>query len=65
MAKCQPLDFDKTLTQQGKPESLLACPRSWPEAKLIAPALLPAKQLTDDQVVGRAENGNEGLFRFL
>ena len=24
--KCQPLDFDKTLTQQGKPWSLLACP---------------------------------------
>lgn len=37
-----PFVFEKTLTQQGKPESLPACPCTWPEAKLIAPVLFPA-----------------------
>jgi hypothetical protein len=36
-------DFERTLTQQGRPQGLPACPRTKPEAKLIAPALLPAQ----------------------
>jgi hypothetical protein len=40
-------NFEKTLTQQGKPESLPACPARWPEANLIAPALFPARKTGD------------------
>jgi hypothetical protein len=32
-------------------------PRTWPEAKLIAPVLLPAARFTDQQSVGGGEPG--------
>ena len=59
-----PFDFEKTLTQQGKPESLPACPCTRPEAKLIAPVLFPACKPAMFVRTECAANGNESLFAF-
>src|SRR4030095_2528387 len=60
--KLLPFDFEKTLTQQGKPESLPACPRTWPEAKLIAPALFPARKSGDVLPGCMSSDGDVVLF---
>ena len=51
------INLDKALTPSKASLELAHLPRTWPEAKLIAPVLLPAPSFTDEQPVGGVEAG--------